>query len=215
MYDKEIGRNSVKSLRTILSCVGTVLAAALIISGQPTRATTFTIVNDCNTTIYPAIYPADFDNGGWVQAAQTSVTFTVPTTYDGRVWARANCNSSSPALCDSGQCGGTGYQCANTTGQPTTALAEFNLDAAGTDWYDVSNVDSYNFGIGLVMSAADGYEPTCTADPLTQCPTKLQTVGTVSGVISSCANPCSVFDDSSCCNGIAAQPSRASVHTCQ
>jgi hypothetical protein len=205
-----------KSLRNILPLAGLALAAALLVLGLPAaRATTFTVVNDCNVTIYPAIAPADFDNGGWSQAANTTVgPFTVATTFNGRVWARKNCNTASPAQCDTGQCGGgPDYQCAGGTGQGTTSLAEFNLDATGIDYYDVSNVDSFDFGIGLEMSNGQGYEPTCTADPLYQCPTALQKVGPISGVVAYCTNPCSVLKDSSCCNGLSPQACRDSENT--
>ena len=53
-----------------------------------------------------------------------------------------------------GQCGGTGLQCAGTTGQPNTSLFEWNINASGTDWYDVSYVDAVDNPIGVSVSNA-------------------------------------------------------------
>ena len=76
---------------------------------------------------------------------------TVPINFNGRVWGRTGCDGSSPASCATGQCGGSGLQCAGTTGQAGTSLAEFNLNAAGTDWYNVSYVDGFDNPIGVCV----------------------------------------------------------------
>src|SRR6185503_1168481 len=78
--------------------------------------------------------------GGWSLAPGASSTFNVPSGSVGRLWGRTGCDGSSPARCTTGQCGGTGLQCAGTTGQPNTSLFEWNVNANGTDWYDVSCV---------------------------------------------------------------------------
>jgi hypothetical protein len=61
-------------------------------------------------------------------------------------------------------------QCAGTTGAAGTSLAEFNLDASGTDFYDVSYVDGFDNPIGIEVSNPSCASPnTCTTEPLTSC----------------------------------------------
>src|SRR5262249_22583200 len=126
------------------------LAAVLVVGGlvvgsaRGATATNFSVVNSCSYTVYPGIYPPVYQNGGWSMAPGSAVTISVPSNFNGRVWGRTGCDGSSPAHCTTGQCGGTGLQCAGTTGQAGTSLAEFNLNAAGTDWYNVSYVDGFD-----------------------------------------------------------------------
>lgn len=159
-------------------------------------AQTITVTNNCGYTIYPGIYPAVYQNGGWEMAPNTSVTFSPGSTFNGRIWGRISCNSSSPAQCSTGQCGGTGLQCAGTTGQAGTSLAEFNLDANGTDWYDVSYVDGFDNPIGITSTNSSCVSPnTCTNAPLTSCPSNLS-----SGAY--CLSPCTTYNtDQFCCRG--------------
>src|SRR5689334_5996665 len=63
------------------------------------------VVNNCTYTVYPGVYPATFRNGGWAQAAGTTVSFNAPAGWIGRVWPRRGCNSASPAQCATGSCG--------------------------------------------------------------------------------------------------------------
>jgi hypothetical protein len=106
--------------------------------------------------------------GRWLPAS--SVSFTLANGWNGRIWGRKGCNSASPAVCTTGSCGGTGLQCAGTTGVAGTSLAEFNLDASGTDWYDVSYVDGFDNPIGVAVSNSSCVSPnTCTSAPFTSC----------------------------------------------
>jgi hypothetical protein len=130
----------------------------------------FTVKNNCGYTIYPGIYPQTYSNGGWTLTPGSSVSFTLAAGWNGRVWGRIGCNGASPAQCTTGSCGGTGLQCAGTTGAGGTSLAEFNLDAGGTDYYDVSYVDGFDNPIGIVNSNTTCVSPnTCTNQPLTSC----------------------------------------------
>src|ERR1700759_5432614 len=90
-------------------------------------AAEFTVVNKCSYTVYPGIFPATYQNGGWQMAPGTSGTFNLPSGRIGHIWGRTNITSASPAQCSTGQCGGTGLQCAGTTDQAGTSLAEFNI----------------------------------------------------------------------------------------
>jgi hypothetical protein len=171
------------------------IAVAILAWGDVSQASTFTVRNNCSYTIYPGIYPPVYSNGGWTMAPGASVSFS-PGAFNGRIWGRTGCNSSSPAQCTTGQCGGTGLQCAGTTGQAGTSLAEFNFKAGATDWYNVSYVDGFDNPIGVSVSNSSCVSPnTCSTAPLTSCPAELRTGGY-------CLSPCTRYNtDQFCCRG--------------
>ena len=172
------------------------------------EATTFTVKNNCSYTVFPGVFPASvFQNGGWTLAPGASSTFTVPSGSIGRLWGRTGCNTAtSPAQCTTGQCGGTGLACAGTTGQPNTSLFEWNINANGTDWYDVSYVDAVDNPIGVAVTNASCVSPSaCSASVITSCPTDLR-----SGAV--CLSPCTRFNtDQFCCRGAFGTPSTCVV----
>jgi len=171
------------------------VAAAVFAWADTSQASTFTVKNNCSYTIYPGIYPPVYSNGGWTMAAGASVSFN-PGAFNGRIWGRTGCNSASPAQCTTGSCGGTGLQCAGTTGQAGTSLAEFNFTAGATDWYNVSYVDGFDNPVGIQVSNTSCVSPnTCTTAPLTNCDASLKTGGY-------CLSPCTKFNtDQYCCRG--------------
>ncbi len=183
------------------------LAAALasLVLGAPldAGATTFTVRNNCSYTVYPGVFPASvFENGGWTLPPGASSTFNVPSGSVGRLWGRTGCNTNtSPAQCTTGSCGGTGLQCAGTTGQPNTSLFEWNIDAGGTDWYDVSYVDAIDNPIGVAVSNGGCVSPnTCTRAVLDNCPADLR-----SGA--ACLSACTRYGtDQFCCRGAFGTP---------
>ena len=178
----------------LAACIFLLFSVLVPIGGA--LAAEFTVVNKCSYTVFPGIFPATYQNGGWQMAPGTSVSFTLNSGWIGRIWGRTNCNSSSPAVCSTGQCGGTGLQCAGTTGVAGTSLAEFNLNANGTDWYDVSYVDGFDNPIGISVSNGSCNSPNaCTTAPLTNCPANLRNGN-------DCLSPCSVDNtDQFCCRG--------------
>jgi len=178
------------------------IAALVVTLAFPAGATTFTVKNNCSYTVFPGIFPASvFSNGGWTLAPGASSTFTVPSGSVGRLWGRTGCNSASPAQCTTGSCGGTGLQCAGTTGQPNTSLFEWNINASGTDWYDVSYVDAVDNPIGVSVTNASCVSPSvCSASVITSCPADLR-----SGAF--CLSPCSRYNtDQFCCRGAFGTP---------
>lgn len=178
------------------------IAAVVAALASPAGATTFTVKNNCSYTVFPGIFPASvFQNGGWTLAPGASSTFTVPSGSVGRLWGRTGCNSASPAQCTTGSCGGTGLQCAGTTGQPNTSLFEWNINASGTDWYDVSYVDAVDNPIGVTVTNGSCVSPSvCSASVLTSCPADLK-----SGAF--CLSPCSRYNtDQFCCRGAFGTP---------
>jgi hypothetical protein len=170
------------------------LAAMAALTCGTAVAADFTVINNCSYTIYPGIYPADYANGGWQMNPGTQVSFTLNSGFIGRIWGRIGCNGANPAVCSTGQCGGEGLQCAGTTGVAGTSLAEFNLNASGTDWYDVSYVDGFDNPIGISVSNASCTSPnTCSSAPVSSCNSALQDGP-------DCLSPCTVFNsDQFCC----------------
>ncbi len=190
--------------RATVIVVATLATLPLVQSSFATD-TNVTVVNSCSYTVYPGIYPASYQNGGWEMAPNTSVTFSLPNPWNGRIWGRIGCDGSSPAICQTGSCGGTGLQCAGTTGATGTSLVEMNLDYApnyNTDNYDVSYVDGIDNPIGLTLSNSSCVSPsTCTAAPLTNCPS-----GLAKGP--DCQSPCTAYGtDQFCCSGADDTPS--------
>ncbi len=173
-----------------------VLLTLLLLSAPGLYATQFTVVNNCGYTVYPGVYPATYANGGFQLNPGASVSFSVPSQWNGRIWGRIGCDGSSPALCQTGQCGGTGLQCAGTTGRSGTSLAEFNLNANGTDYYDVSYVDGFDNPIGIVSSNPSCSSPnTCNSTPINNCSGDLKNGR-------ECLSPCTVYNtDQYCCRG--------------
>jgi len=172
------------------------LAALAALMCATAVAADFTVVNNCSYTVYPGIFPASYANGGWQMAPGSRVNFTLGSGWIGRIWGRTGCNGANPAVCSTGQCGGIGLQCAGTTGLSGTSLAEFNLNANGTDWYDVSYVDGFDNPIGISISNPGCASPnTCTTAPLSSCS------GDLKGG-ADCLSPCTVFNtDQFCCRG--------------
>ena len=182
--------------------VAALVAASIAGLAAPAEATTFTVKNNCGYTVFPGVFPASvFQNGGWTLAPGASSTFAVPSGSIGRLWGRTGCNSASPAQCTTGSCGGTGLACAGTTGQPNTSLFEWNINASGTDWYDVSYVDAVDNPIGVSVTNTSCVSPSaCSASVIASCPADL-----VSGAV--CLSPCTRYNtDQLCCRGAFGTP---------
>jgi hypothetical protein len=126
------------------------------------------------------------------------------------LWGRTNCNSNG--VCETGNCGL--LQCAsggvNRGGAPPATLAEFNIGAGGTDWYDVSLVDGYNLPMTIVpqtMSSGGSGKywctsPTCTSDLNAICPSALQVISPTTKKVIACKSACSKYNlDFLCCSG--------------
>ncbi|PPQ75613.1 hypothetical protein CVT26_001545 [Gymnopilus dilepis] len=132
-----------------------VIGVALLTSKVSAR--TFTVVNACPFTIWPAMFTdlnvapnvPNFPTG-WEAGPMSKVSFTVPDNWKaGRIWARRDCDFSTnpgPNSCLDGGCNG-GLLCDphTGTGVPPATVAEWTLQGDGNkDFYDVSLVDGYN-----------------------------------------------------------------------
>ncbi|KAJ7249114.1 Osmotin thaumatin-like protein [Mycena haematopus] len=141
----------------------------------------FKVYNNCPFTIWPALFTSaggrPSQTTGWAQNAYATESFSVPGNWNGRIWARRNCNFATnpgPNSCLDGGCNG-GLVCDPTTGTgvPPASLAEFNLGAGGTDYYDVSLVDGYNLPVRIDNTAGCPI-PKCAVDLGPNCPAALK-----------------------------------------
>ncbi|KAF7293942.1 hypothetical protein MKEN_01457700 [Mycena kentingensis (nom. inval.)] len=190
----------------------TVLTLAL---ASAAAARKVTVYNACPFTIWPAMFTnaggLPSQPTGWVANAFTSVSFDVPAQWNGRIWGRRNCDFSTnpgPNSCLTGGCNG-GLLCSTTTGTgvPPVTLAEFNLNADGTDWYDVSLVDGYNLPMRITNNAGCP-NPDCPVDLGPICPSDLKGPYDSAGFPVGCKSACLVDalagkagDSPNCCSG--------------
>ncbi|KAJ7197527.1 thaumatin family-domain-containing protein [Mycena haematopus] len=60
---------------------------------------TFTVYNNCPFTIWPALFTSaggrPSQTTGWAQNAYASVSFSVPSDWNGRIWGRRDCDFST------------------------------------------------------------------------------------------------------------------------
>ncbi|KAJ7835791.1 thaumatin family-domain-containing protein [Mycena leptocephala] len=147
----------------------------------------------------------------WSQNAFATVTFSVPSDWNGRIWARRDCDFSvnpGPNSCLDGGCNG-GLVCdpITGTGVPPASLAEFNLGAGGTDFYDVSLVDGYNLPVRIDNTAGCPI-PKCAVDLGPNCPAALKGPFDSTGFPVGCKSACLVdalngraANSPNCCSG--------------
>ncbi|WVZ91445.1 hypothetical protein U9M48_037614 [Paspalum notatum var. saurae] len=128
-----------------------------------TNAGTFTITNNCGSTIWPAGIPV---GGGTQLNPGQTWTVNVPAgTSSGRFWGRTGCSfNGGTGSCQTGDCAGQ-LSC-TLSGQPPTTLAEYTLGTTGgnRDYYDISVIDGYNLAMSFSCSTGDTIvctEPGC------------------------------------------------------
>ncbi|XP_020237581.1 pathogenesis-related protein 5 [Cajanus cajan] len=184
------------------------LLLAIILSGQRTCecARVFTIVNYCKETLWPAVTPGEyFNGGGFVLKPGQSEVFTAPVSWSGRIWARTGCkfDQSGSGQCQTGSCGST-LKC-SASGKTPASLAEFTL--AQVDFYDVSLVDGFNVPISVKPLNGKGNCSTagCDSDLRSTCPKELAVKA--NGKTIGCRSACDVFNaDEYCCRGVYGNP---------
>ncbi|KAL6274089.1 hypothetical protein ACE6H2_024781 [Prunus campanulata] len=173
-------------------------------AGSGGNSATFTITNKCSNTIWPGI----LSNAGTDQLPTTgfalnsgeSNTFSVPTSWSGRLWGRTLCSqdpTSGKFTCLTGDCGSSVVECAGGGAAPPATLAEFTLNGAGgLDFYDVSLVDGYNLPMTVVPEGGTGGNCTttgCVVDLNAGCPSELKVMASDEGV--ACKSACEAFGD--------------------
>ncbi|KAF9525250.1 thaumatin-like protein [Crepidotus variabilis] len=194
-------------------------AASLLLSQVSAR--TFTVINNCPLTIWPAIF-TDLNVAqnvpnhptGWEALPGSRVSFTVPDNWKaGRIWGRRNCNFNSntnpgPNSCLDGGCNG-GLLCdPNTgTGLPPATVAEWTLQGDGNrDYYDVSLVDGYNLPMRIDNNKGCA-KADCPVDLGPNCPDPLKGPFDANGFPVGCRSACDAnlsgnpADSPNCCSG--------------
>ncbi|KAB2617256.1 pathogenesis-related protein 5-like [Pyrus ussuriensis x Pyrus communis] len=167
------------------------LSVFMVLSGPKLSesARTFTVINNCKETVWPAVTPGDnFNGGGFVLKPGQSMVFTARVSWSGRIWGRTGCNfdKNGNGSCETGSCGST-LQCV-ASGKPPAMLTEFTL--AAVDFYDVILVT------GSTCHCVSG----CDGDLRPNCPNELAVKA--NGKKVGCRSVCDVFDtDEYCCKG--------------
>ncbi|HZR27441.1 MAG TPA: thaumatin family protein [Terriglobales bacterium] len=185
------------------------IIAIMIPAAAQTRQ--FTIKNNCSETVWlaGAGNPTPVFNGspgGLEMLPGASVTTSVPTPWvAGRFWGRRNCtfDGSGKGSCATGDCGGL-LQCTHT-GAGSTTLAEFTLSGAtGSDNYDVSLVDAFDFPISIQLddpAPSHCVNPACQVDLRALCPADQQNKDLAGNVVG-CKSLCGKYNTPNyCCGG--------------
>ncbi|GAA5913241.1 thaumatin family protein [Sporobolomyces salmoneus] len=163
-----------------------------------------TVVNNCDYTIWPAIFrsvgPYPKQKTGWEAPPGTQVGFEVEESWGGRVWGRTGCDFTKDVpdymQCETGGCiGGI-----KRTGKLPVTIAEFNIQEA-VDHYDTSNVDGFNIPMA-VTNSADCPLSNCPYDLREACPDDLQWKNDKGDVVG-CLTDCGAHQDNQeyCCFG--------------
>nr|CAB3472491.1 unnamed protein product [Digitaria exilis] len=159
----------------------------------------FSIINQCSTTIWPAVVPG---GGVRLDPGESWTLNMTASTGPGRVWPRTGCSfdSTGNGSCQTGDCGGV-LACTTSSGKPPVTLGEFTI-GGGTDFFDISLVDGFNVPMDFLPVPANGQGgqacskgPRCAANITSQCPSELKAPG-------GCNSACTVFkQDKYCCTG--------------
>ena len=193
------------------ACIKVALSLLLLSLSAAGQNRQFTIKNNCSETVWVAGAgsPTPVFNGspgGLAMAPGSSVTTTVPVPWvAGRFWGRRNCNfdSSGKGSCATGNCGQ--LQCTHS-GAGTTTLAEFTLTGSttGSDNYDISLVDAFDFPISVQLddpSPSHCINSACQADLRNFCPADMQNKDAAGNVVG-CKSLCGKFSTPNyCCGG--------------
>jgi hypothetical protein len=190
----------------------------LLLQLPSATARTFTVVNQCSYTIWPAIYTdlsvaqnVPQSPTGWESPPKNSTQFSVPDNWkSGRIWGRRNCDFSTtpgPNSCLDGGCNG-GLECDphTGTGVPPATVAEWTLQGDGNkDFYDVSVVDGFNIPMSITPSA-NCPVASCPKDLNPGCPSQLVGPRDSSGNPVGCKSACDAkldnpSDSANCCTG--------------
>jgi hypothetical protein len=200
-----------KTPRMIFAINVVVLTILYLCPSAAAQTRQFTIKNSCSETVWVAGAgnPTPVFNGspgGLQMAPGTTVTTTVPVPWvAGRFWGRRNCtfDSSGKGSCATGDCGQ--LQCTHT-GAGTTTLAEFTLTGSptGSDNYDISLVDAFDFPVSIQLDdPAPNHcvNSACQADLRNFCPPDQQNKDAAGNVVG-CKSLCGKFGTPNyCCGG--------------
>lgn len=169
---------------------------------------TLTVKNNCPYTIWPATLTSGGPQllTGFVLAPKASRSINTPRPWEGRIWARTDCSTSSGRFtCATANCGTNQVACNGAGGVPPASLAEFRTDGSnGQDFYDVSLVDGFNVPLSITPQGGSGPKCTtasCPANVNSACPSQLAVKGSGGNTIA-CKSACLAFKEPRyCCTG--------------
>ncbi|XP_047308384.1 thaumatin-like protein 1b [Impatiens glandulifera] len=193
-----------------------VLTIINLFSTEVIASATFTIVNNCDYTVWPGILSnagiTPLPTTGFQLQKGESKTINAPSNWGGRFWARTLCSQDSTGKfsCITADCGSNTIECSGNGAKPPATLAEFTLDGAGgMDFYDVSLVDGYNIPMLVVPQGGSGVNCTttgCLTDLNTVCPSELKVNGAAGDGVA-CRSACEAFGEPKyCCSGAFGTP---------
>ncbi|CAI0435648.1 unnamed protein product [Linum tenue] len=106
------------------------------------QGATFTVVNRCQSTIWPGILAnagsQPLDSTGFELPSGETRTFQAPPSWSGRFWGRTGCQfdpSTNQGTCLTGDCGSNQIECNGQNAKPPATLAEFTVAPAGGQDY--------------------------------------------------------------------------------
>jgi len=187
-----------------------IFIAAVAPAAAQTR--TFTVVNNCSETVWaagagdPTPVFNGTDSGGIELTPGASATATVPTPWSSaRIWGRRECNfnSSGQGSCATGDCGQ--LHCTHA-GAGNTTLTEWTLTGSdtGSDNYDISLVDAFDFPISIQLddpNPSHCINSACQVDLRNYCPPDMQNFDS-SGNVVGCKSMCGKTSTPNyCCAG--------------
>ncbi|CAI0435194.1 unnamed protein product [Linum tenue] len=192
----------------MVSSLSLFISLVLLSLAKGIQGATFTVVNRCQSTIWPGILAnagsQPLDSTGFELPSGGTRTFQAPPSWSGRFWGRTGCQfdpSTNQGTCLTGDCGSNQIECNGQNAKPPATLAEFTVaPAGGQDYYDVSLVDGYN--LPIVVEPMGGSGGTCSStgcvtDLNRRCPSELRV-----GSGAACNSACEAFGTPEyCCSG--------------
>ncbi|XP_062101913.1 thaumatin-like protein 1a [Humulus lupulus] len=121
-----------------------------------THSTTFTVINNCNYNVWPAILSNSgsppISLTGFALSPSDSEAIPVPPNWSGRLWGRTHCAAdiNGKFTCLTGDCGSSAVECGGGNLSPPATTVEFTLTDDGTVNYLISVADGYNLPLMVV-----------------------------------------------------------------
>ncbi|KAI4313553.1 hypothetical protein L6164_026521 [Bauhinia variegata] len=177
--------------------VAVYLALAFFFYGA--HATTVTLTNKCQDTVWPATLAnagsPQLSTTGFELASQASKTIDFPAAWAGRFWARTQCSGGPGSFrCVTGNCGSGDVECKGLSGSTPATLMEVHVQNNGEpDFYDVSNVDGFNVPMSITPQGGTGdcQTSSCAKNINDVCLEDLKFVS--DGKVVGCKSACEVY----------------------
>ncbi|XP_019171206.1 PREDICTED: thaumatin-like protein 1b [Ipomoea nil] len=172
---------------------------------------TFTIINNCPYTIWPATLTGSGQQTptGFELAQGASNSFDVAPQWSGRIWARTQCSTDQAGKfsCKTADCGSGQLACNGAGAIPPASLVEFTIGGwQNQDFYDVSLVDGFNLPVSVVPDNGNCKPTSCPVDVNAKCPPELA-VPDSTGAVLGCKSACLAFNQPQyCCTGVYSTP---------